>query len=105
MGAAGIHGIELILLLLVILVVALAAAAKRLDIPYPIIMVIGGLIISFLPHVPAVPLNPDMIFLVILPPLLFSSAYVTSWRAFRFNLITISMMAFGLVGFTVFGVA
>jgi Na+/H+ antiporter len=101
----GIHGVELILLLLVILVVALAALAKRLDIPYPIIMVIGGLIISFLPHVPAVPLNPDMIFLVILPPLLFSSAYVTSWRAFRFNLASISMMAFGLVGFTVFGVA
>jgi Na+/H+ antiporter len=105
MGAVGIHGIELILLLLVILVVALAALAKRLDIPYPIIMVIGGLIISFLPHVPQVALNPDMIFLVILPPLLFSSAYVTSWRAFRYNLLSISMMAFGLVGFTVAGVA
>ena len=105
MEAAGIHGIELILLLLMILVVALAALAKRLDTPYPIVMVIGGLIISFLPHVPKVALNPDMVFLVILPPLLFSSAYVTSWRAFRFNLVSIAMLAFGLVGFTVAGVA
>jgi CPA1 family monovalent cation:H+ antiporter len=68
-------------------------------------MVIGGLIISFFPHVPKVALNPDMVFLIILPPLLFSSAYVTSWRAFRFNLVSITMLAFGLVGFTVAGVA
>jgi CPA1 family monovalent cation:H+ antiporter len=105
MEASGIHGVELIVLLLMILVVTLAALAKRLEIPYPIVMVIGGLIISFVPHVPKVALNPDMVFLVILPPLLFSSAYVTSWRAFRFNLISITMLAFGLVGFTVAGVA
>lgn len=71
MQAAGIHGIELIFLLLMILVVALAALAKRLETPYPIVMVIGGLIISFLPRVPKVALNPDIVFLVILPPLLF----------------------------------
>ena len=105
MQAAGIHGIELIFLLLMILVVALAALAKRLETPYPIVMVIGGLIISFLPRVPKVALNPDIVFLVILPPLLFSSAYVTSWRAFRFNLVSIVMLAFGLVGFTMAGVA
>ena len=103
--AAGIHSVELILLLVMILVVSLAALAKRLETPYPIIMVIGGLIISFIPHVPKIALNPDMVFLVILPPLLFSAAYVTSWRAFRFNLVSISMLAFGLVGFTVAGVA
>lgn len=105
MEATGIHGIELILLLLMILVVALAALAKRLATPYPIVMVIGGLIISFVPHVPKVALNPNIVFLVILPPLLFSSAYVTPWRAFRFNLVSIAMLAFGLVGFTVAGVA
>lgn len=105
MESAGIHGVELILLLLLILVVALAALAKRLAVPYPIVLVIGGLIISFIPSVPRVSLNPNIIFLVILPPLLFSSAYVTSWQAFRFNLVSIAMLAFGLVGFTVAGVA
>jgi monovalent cation/hydrogen antiporter len=103
--AAGIHAVELVLLLLMILVVALAALAKRLQTPYPIVMVIGGLVVSFVPDVPKIALNPDIVFLAILPPLLFSSAYVTSWRAFRFNLISITMLAFGLVGFTVAGVA
>jgi CPA1 family monovalent cation:H+ antiporter len=46
-----------------------------------------------------------MVFLVILPPLLFSAAYVTSWRDFRYNFVSIAMLAFGLVGFTVLGVA
>lgn len=105
MESAGIHGVELVILLLLILVVALAALAKRLAVPYPIVLVIGGLIISFIPSVPRVALNPNIVFLVILPPLLFSSAYVTSWQAFRFNLVSIAMLAFGLVGFTVAGVA
>lgn len=101
----GIHSIELIVLVMMILVVALAAAAKRLRTPYPIILVIGGLIISLFPRGPHIELNPDLVFLVILPPLLFSAAYSTSWRDFRYNLVSIVMLAFGLVGFTVFGVA
>src|SRR5215831_16033325 len=105
MGAAGIHGIELVLLLLMIFVTTLAALAKKWEIPYPIVLVIGGLILSLVPHVPHVELSPDFVFLVILPPLLFSAAYETSWRDFRFNLVSIAMLAFGLVGFTVAGVA
>ncbi|HEX4076981.1 MAG TPA: Na+/H+ antiporter [Candidatus Acidoferrales bacterium] len=105
MGAGGIHGVELIVLVLLILVVALAALAKRLEIPYPIILVIGGLILSVVPHGPHVELNPEIVFLVILPPLLFSAAWLTPWRDFRYNLVSISMLAVGLVGFTVFGVA
>jgi len=105
MQATGIHSIELIVLLLMIFVVALASVAKRLETPYPIILVIGGLLLSLFPHGPHVELNPDMVFLVILPALLFSAAYVTSWRDFRYNLVSIAMLAFGLVGFTVFGVA
>ena len=105
MGAGGIHGVELIVLVLLILVVAFAALAKRLQIPYPIILVIGGLILSVFPHTPHVELDPEMVFLVILPPLLFSAAWVTPWRDFRYNLVSIAMLAVGLVGFTVFGVA
>jgi monovalent cation/hydrogen antiporter len=105
MEATGIHSIELVILLLLVLVAALAALAKRFQVPYPIILVIGGVVISLFPHIPHVALDPDIIFLVILPPLLFSSAYVTSWREFRHNMFSIGMLAFGLVGFTVLCVA
>jgi CPA1 family monovalent cation:H+ antiporter len=105
MESTGIHSIELILLLLLIFVTALAALAKRIQVPYPIILVVGGLVLSFLPHTPRVALDPDIVFLVILPPLLFSSAYVTSWRDFRYNLVSVTMLAFGLVAFTVLAAA
>jgi len=105
MHATGIHGVELLVLVLLILVVALAALAKRLEIPYPLVLVIGGLVLSFARHGPHVELNPQIVFLVILPPLVFSASAVTPWRDFRYNLVSIVMLAFGLVGFTVFGVA
>lgn len=68
-------------------------------------MVLGGLFLSFIPAIPAITLNPDLIFLVVLPPLLYSSAWNTSWRDFRYNIVSISLLAFGLVAFTVIGVA
>jgi len=105
MNETGIHSVELIVLVLLILVVALAALAKRLQTPYPIILVIGGLILSLFPHAPHVELDPELVFLVILPPLLFSAAAATPWRDFRYNLVSIVGLAFGLVCFTVVGVA
>ena len=105
MEAAGIHGVELVVLVLLVLVVAFAALAKRLQIPYPIILVIGGLVLSLFPRGPHVELDPELVFLVILPPLLFSAAAVTPWRDFRYNLVSIIGLAFGLVGFTVVGIA
>jgi monovalent cation/hydrogen antiporter len=105
MHASGIHSLELIILVLLILVVALAALAKRLQIPYPLVLVIGGLVLSLVRRGPHVELNPQVVFLVILPPLVFSAAAVMPWRDFRYNLVSIVMLAFGLVGFTVFGVA
>ena len=105
METTGIHSLELIFLLLLLFVAALAALAKRFATPYPIILVIGGLILSFFPRAPRLELNPDIFFLVVLPPLLFSSSFLTSWRDFRYNLVSICMLAFGLVGFTVVGVA
>ena len=101
----GIHAIELTLLILVTLVALLAALAQRLKMPYPIVMVLGGLVLSFVPAVPNVSLNPEFVFLVILPPLLFASALHTSWRDFRYNIISIAMLALGLVAFTVAGIA
>jgi monovalent cation/hydrogen antiporter len=105
MQAADIHHLEFILLFLMGLVAALAAVARRFHTPYPIVLVIGGLLVSLLPNAPRVSLNPDVVFLVLLPPLLFTAAYHTSWRDFRLNLATILLLAFGLVGFTVAALA
>lgn len=105
MQAAGINHIELVILALLLLVAVLAALAKRIGVPYPIVLVIGGLCLSVLPYAPRITLNPDVVFLIILPPLIFFAAFNTSWREFRRNLLSIFMLAFGLVGFTVFGVA
>lgn len=105
MPAGGIERLEPILLLLLLFVVGLAALAKRLQIPYPIVLVIGGLILSFIPRMPRIELSSSLVFLVILPPLVYSAATLTSWRDFRYNLGSISMLALGLVAFTVWGVA
>jgi monovalent cation/hydrogen antiporter len=105
MQAADIHHIEFILLFVMVLVVALAALAHRVKTPYPIVLVIGGLAVSMLPNMPRVDLNPDVVFLVLLPPLLFSASLHTCWRSFRASLGKTSMMAFGLVAFSVAAVA
>lgn len=105
MQAAEIHNLEFLLLFLLALVLALAALARRFQTPYPIILVLGGLLLSLLPGIPRVVLNPDIVFLVLLPPLIFATAFHTSWQNIRRNLGTIFMMAFGLVGFTVAAVA
>src|ERR1700757_287667 len=102
---SAIHGTEGTLLALVILVAVLAAFAQRLKTPYPIVLVLGGLVLSFFPRVPHVSLNPAFVFLVVLPPLLFASSLNTAWREFRENLLSISMLGIGLVAFTVAGVA
>src|SRR6266849_4697629 len=105
MQSGGIHQLELVLLLLLVFVVVFAALARKLQTPYPIVLVIAGLLLSFVPGIPKVSLNPDVVFLVVLPPLLYSAAWLTSWREFKFNFVSIFMLAFGLVGFTVVGVA
>ena len=105
MHGGGVHAVELVFLSLLAFVVLFAPVARKLNWPYPIVLLLAGLLLSFLPRVPKVTLNPDVIFLIVLPPLLYSAAWVTSWRDFRFNLFSIFMLAFGLVAFTVFGVA
>src|SRR5712691_10185847 len=97
--------VELVFLLLLLFIVVFGLFARKLGTPYPIVMVIGGLLLGFVPGIPDVTLDPDLIFLVILPPLLYASAWTTSWRDFHHNLLSIFLLAFGLVGFTVLAVA
>src|SRR5439155_23300120 len=104
MQGSGVHAVEIVFLLLLLFVVAFGVLARRLKTPYPIVLVIGGLLLSFIPGIPKVTLNPDVIFFVVLPPLLYSAAWLTSWREFSYNLVSILLLAFGLVTFTVLGV-
>jgi monovalent cation/hydrogen antiporter len=96
--------LEIILGLLVV-VVALATLATRLKIPYPILLVLGGSALGFVPGLPPVELDPELVFLLFLPPLLYVSAIFTSWRDFRANVRAISLLAVGLVLMTTFVVA
>ncbi len=105
MSSLTVHALEIVFLLLLLFVVAFGTVAKRLQIPYPIIMVVGGALLALFPVLPRVSLNPDFVFYVVLPPLLYAAAWVTSWREFRNNIVNISFLAFGLVFFTVAGVA
>ena len=101
----GVHGVQLVFLLLLLFVVVFAVLARKLQTPYPIVLVIGGLLLGLVPGIPKVALNPELVFLVVLPPLLYYGAWMTNWRDFKYNLVSILFLAFGLVGFTVLGVA
>ena len=105
MPEIGIHGGQLVMLLLLLFVTIFAAVARKIQVPYPIVLVIAGLLLGFVPGIPPIALEPDLIFLVVLPPLLFASAWVTSWRDLSRNMVSIAMLAPGLVAFTVLAVA
>jgi monovalent cation/hydrogen antiporter len=91
--------IQLLVLLLVVIAAA-AIAAARLEIPSAILLVIVGVILALIPGLPTVKLAPDVLLLIILPPLIYSSAVAMSWREFKFNLRPISLLAVGCVLFT-----
>src|SRR5688572_1785994 len=99
-----LHPLEIILALL-LASIAIALLSARLKVPYPILLVLGGLGISFIPHLPRVHLHPDLVFLVFLPPLLYYAGFMTTWRDFRANLRPITLLAVGLVLFTTAAVA
>jgi Na+/H+ antiporter len=82
---------------LLIVVAALAILAKKVELPYPVLLVIGGLALGFVPGLPAVQLQPEVVFLFLLPPLLYPTAVFTSWRDFRADLRPILLLAIGLV--------
>jgi Na+/H+ antiporter len=96
--------LQVVLVLLGAVLLAMSAA-RRLPIPYPVMLVLAGLLVSFVPGLPAVRLEPDLVFFVFLPPVLWSAAYFTSLRDFRANARPISLLAVGLVVATAAAVA
>jgi Na+/H+ antiporter len=93
-------GTSTLIFFMLLLVAALAVVAKWSRQPYPIVFVIGGALIALVPGLPRVELQPDLIFLLILPPLLFGGGYTTDFLGFKRYLTPILMMAIGLVIFT-----
>ncbi len=83
-----------------VLVIPMVIVARKLGLPYPVLLVVGGLAVSFVPGLPTLALEPDLVFLIFLPPLLFAAAWPISWRDFTANLRPISLLALGLVLFT-----
>jgi CPA1 family monovalent cation:H+ antiporter len=105
MAGAGVQAVQAVFLLLLVFVAVFAGLARRLKVAYPILLVIAGLMLSFVPEMPRIGLDPDLVFLVFLPPLLYSAAWTLSWRVFQRNFASIAMLAVGLVFFTVVGLA
>ena len=95
---------EIVIFIMTILIV-LSAFADKLKLPYPILLVIIGLIIGFVPFLPNLKLDSDIVFLIFLPPLLYDAAFKTSWYDFKKEIKAISALAISLVFFTTIIVA
>jgi Na+/H+ antiporter len=94
-----------VLVFLLVAVALLAGFALRRDVPYPIVLVLGGLALGFVPWLPAPELEPDVVFFAFLPPLLYAAAFQASAYELRANAGPISLLAVGLVLVTVVAVA
>src|ERR671911_147450 len=96
---------EIFLALLFVSVAGLNALAGWLNVPYPILLVLGGLAVGLIPGMPHIELEPDLVLLVFLPPLLYSAAFFSDLRALREAARALSMTAIGLVLLTTVAVA
>jgi monovalent cation/hydrogen antiporter len=94
-----------ILVLLLVVVASVAVVAGRLKIPPAILMVLAGLALALVPGLPLIELSPELVLLLVLPPVIYFSGLMMSWREFRFNLRPISLLAVGCVLFTTVAVA
>lgn len=94
-----------LLTLLLAAIVVLAVVAKQLRVPYPIVFVVGGIVLAFVPGAPVIELRPDLVFLLFLPPLIFGDGWTTDYRSFMRYRQPILSLAIGLVVFTTVCVA
>jgi CPA1 family monovalent cation:H+ antiporter len=83
----------------------LALLARKIRVPYPILLTIGGVVLALIPGLPSIKLDPQLVFNLFLPPLIYPAAVYTSWRDFRANLRPILLLAIGLVLLTVVAIA
>ena len=103
--AAGFNQAEALIVGLLVAVAGLSALARRLGIPYPIVLVIGGALFGFVPGLPEVHLDPDVVLVIFLPPLLYGAAFFANLADLRANLRGLSLSSVGLVLVTMVAVA
>ena len=103
-GSPMIETIQVLVLLLAV-VAAIAVIANRLKIPPAILLVLTGILLAIVPGLPPVELAPELVLLLVLPPIIYTSAFLMSWREFQFNLRPITLLAVGGVVFTTVAVA
>ncbi|MCZ8354364.1 MAG: Na+/H+ antiporter [Cyclobacteriaceae bacterium] len=94
-----------IIIILLTLVAILAQFTDRIKIPYPILLVLVGMMLGMLPGLPVIPLAPEVVFLIFLPPILYAAAWTTSWADFKAAKRPITLLAIGCVIFTTCAVA
>ena len=99
------HGILPFLLAMIAAIVLLEMLATKLRVAYPIVLVVAGLLISFIPGLPAIKVNPELIFFIVLPPLLFDAAWDISFKEMKKWYRIIGSFAFLVVLFTALAVA
>ncbi len=85
--------------------IGLSGLADKIRLPYPILLISAGIAIGFVPSIPYSELNPDVIFLIFLPPMLYDAAFNISFKEFRTNINTITTLAIPLVFATTLGIA
>ena len=93
------------LVVLLVAIAGVAVLAARLKVPPAILLVVTGVLLALIPGLPTLNLAPEFVLLVVLPPLIYSSAVAMSWREFRFNLRPIALLAVGCVTFTTIAAA
>lgn len=94
-----------IIIFLLAIMLGLTALAEKIKLSYPILLIVAGIGIGFIPAMPEVEIDPEVIFLIFLPPLLYDAAFNISFNTFKTHLSTISSLAIGLVFLTATGIA
>jgi len=94
-----------IIIFILAIVIGLSAFAHKIKLPYPILLVIAGIAIGFIPSMGEIEINPEIIFLLFLPPLLYDASFNISTKDFKTNINTISTLAISLVFLTTIGIA
>src|SRR5918999_527058 len=96
---------ELVVFGLLVVVALLAALARWIRVPYPILLVLGGSALGFVPGIPEIELDPELVLLIFLPPLLYAAAFFSNLHELRRNVGPIGLLAIGLVAVTMLAVA
>ena len=94
-----------IFLILLVVLAGTALLARRINVAPAILLLLAGIVLAFVPGMPSVELPPEVVLLLVLPPLIYSASVAMSWREFKFNLRPIILLSVGCVIFTAFAVA